>query len=38
MKSHMTSRKVYGVWEYDREINDLNRLSEQGWQLEHSKI
>ncbi len=35
MKSHMTSRKVYGVWEYDREINDLNRLSEQGWQLEH---
>ena len=34
MKTRRTSHKVYGVWDYDREIEDLNRLSAQGWQLE----
>lgn len=34
MKTRRTSHKVYGAWEYDREIEDLNRLSAQGWQLE----
>lgn len=43
MKTKMTSYKVYGAWEYDREISDLNRLSKEGWQLEkggcfHSKF
>lgn len=28
-----TSRKVYAAWDYTREIADLNRDSEEGWQL-----
>ena len=34
MKNRMKSHKAYGVWEYDRELADLNRLSADGWQLE----
>lgn len=34
MRTRMTSHKVYGVWEYEQEIADLNKLSEEGWQLE----
>ena len=34
MKDKMTSHKVYAVWEYEREIADLNKLSIEGWQLE----
>lgn len=34
MKNRMTSHKVYGVWEYEREIADLNKRSIEGWQLE----
>ena len=34
MKTRRKSHKAYGVWEYEREIEDLNQLSEQGWQLE----
>lgn len=34
MKTRKKSYKAYGVWEYEREIEELNRLSEQGWQLE----
>lgn len=43
MKTRMTSYKVYGVWEYEQEITDLNNRSAMGWQLEkggcfHSKF
>lgn len=34
MKTRRISHRVYGVWEYDRELDDLNRLSAEGWQLE----
>ena len=33
MKNTMTSHKVYGVWEYERETRDLNEYSIKGWQL-----
>ena len=26
-------RKIYAAWDYQHELDDLNRLSEQGWQL-----
>lgn len=34
MKNRMTCHKVYGVWEYEKEIEDLNKRSIEGWQLE----
>ena len=34
MENRMTSYKVYAVWEYEREIADLNKRSIEGWQLE----
>ena len=38
-----TSFRVYSAWNYRKEVEDLNRASEQGWQLEkggcfHSKF
>lgn len=33
-KNRKVSHKIYESWEYEREIDDLNRMSEQGWQLE----
>lgn len=33
-KDRNVSHKVYEAWEYEREITDLNRMSEEGWQLE----
>ncbi len=30
---YRTSYKVYAAWDYQREVEDLNRASEQGWQL-----
>lgn len=32
-KQYKRSFKVYSAWNYQREIEDLNRASEQGWQL-----
>lgn len=34
MKDRKVSHKVYGVWEYEKEIVDLNKMSQDGWQLE----
>lgn len=33
MKNYKTTHKMYSAWNYQREIEDLNRMSEQGWQL-----
>lgn len=33
-KNRKVSHKIYEVWEYEREIEDLNRASQEGWQLE----
>ena len=30
---YKTSWNVYSAWNYEKEIEDLNRASEQGWQL-----
>ncbi len=30
---YKTSYKIYPAWNYQKEIEDLNRASEQGWQL-----
>lgn len=27
--------RIYSAWNYEKEIEDLNKLSTQGWQLEH---
>lgn len=27
--------RMYSAWNYEKEIEDLNKLSTQGWQLEH---
>ena len=32
-RKYKTSHKVYSAWNYQREIEDLNQASEQGWQL-----
>lgn len=32
-KRTKTSHKVYMAWDYDREIRDLNKASQEGWQL-----
>lgn len=33
-RNRKVSHKVYEAWEYDREIDDLNKASQEGWQLE----
>lgn len=33
MKQYKISHRVYGAWEYRKEIEDLNRESQDGWQL-----
>ena len=30
---YKTSYKVYSAWNYQKEVEDLNKASEQGWQL-----
>lgn len=32
-KNTKRTHKIYAAWNYEREIEDLNRASEQGWQL-----
>ncbi len=32
-KNTKTTHRVYSAWNYEKEIEDLNRESEQGWQL-----
>ena len=31
MRTQKTRFNIYGSWEYDRELDDLNRLSKEGW-------
>lgn len=33
MSEYKTCRKTYTAWDYKAEIDELNRMSEQGWQL-----
>ena len=33
MPNYKTSFKAYSAWNYEQEIEDLNKASEQGWQL-----
>lgn len=33
MRKYKTSHKAYAAWNYDQEVEDLNRKSEEGWQL-----
>ncbi len=33
MKKFKTTHKMYSAWNYQRELEDLNKMSEQGWQL-----
>lgn len=33
-ENRRVSHKIYEAWEYEREIEDLNRASQEGWQLE----
>ena len=33
MRKYKTTHNLYSAWNYEREIEDLNRMSEQGWQL-----
>ena len=32
-KSHKTVFRGYFAWDYDKELEELNRMSQQGWQL-----
>lgn len=32
-RQYKTAHKVYTAWNYQKEIEDLNKASEQGWQL-----
>ena len=32
-KDRKTTWRVYSAWNYEKEVEDLNRASEQGWQL-----
>ena len=32
-KNHKRSWQMYSAWNYEKEIEDLNKASEQGWQL-----
>ena len=32
-RQYKTSHRVYTAWNYQKEIEDLNKASEQGWQL-----
>jgi hypothetical protein len=34
-RQYKNSHKVYSAWNYQKEIEDLNKKSEQGWQLIH---
>ncbi len=34
-RSRKTNIRMYSAWNYENEIENLNRLSAQGWQLEH---
>lgn len=34
MKDRKVSYNVYAAWEYEREESDLNKKSQEGWQLE----
>ena len=34
-RKYKTSHKVYTAWNYEKEIEDLNKQSEKGWQLVH---
>ncbi len=33
MKNYKTRVRMYAAWNYQREIDDLNEMSEKGWQL-----
>ena len=33
MPNYKTSFRAYSAWDYEHEIEDLNKASEQGWQL-----
>lgn len=33
MRGIRTIHKFYGVWDYQKEVADLNKLSKEGWQL-----
>ncbi len=33
MKNYKTRVRMYAAWNYQREIDDLNEMSERGWQL-----
>lgn len=35
MKNIKVERAVYAAWDYELELEHLNRMSEQGWQLIH---
>ena len=37
MKKYRTTHKLYSAWNYEGEIEELNRMSEQGWQLVEGK-
>ena len=37
-KKYKTIPKVYAAWDYKQEIADLDRLSEQGWQLVEGRL
>lgn len=32
-RQYKTSQRIYTAWSYQKEIEDLNKASEQGWQL-----
>lgn len=38
MEKYKTTRRMYSAWNYQREIEDLNRMSEQGWQLVEGRL
>ena len=33
MKEYKRVWNVYAAWDYTREIEDLNKMSDNGWQL-----
>ena len=38
MKKYRTTHKLYSAWNYEGEIEELNRMSEQGWQLVEGRM
>jgi len=38
MKKYKTTHRIYSAWNYQRELEDLNRMSEQGWQLVKGRL